>query len=329
MQAHEAVRVALGQGPLPEESWHRVVFAHFHDAIPGSSIGDVYAEMNHELAAIGDREFAAAVRELARKGGERMVFNPLPYARVVTVEDDAGGTQVRLPALASAAVRSRDSVVLPLLEASPTTLRHDRLTARFSDQGQLVELSVDDQSLRLDGEPRFVLSPDDPVAFDAWDIDHHAARSGTRVADQLNLQVLEQSAVRAVLESAPVSLGESSSIRVRYVLEAASLHLKIEARIDWQESHRLLRFVVPTGYRGRHARFGCPFGSIERPQLPGTEADEAMWEVPGSRWAAVQDDDGRDGLAILAESKLGYAARDGVLSLSLLRARSGPTPART
>ena len=183
---------------------------------------------------------------------------------------------------------------------------------------------MDDQPLRLDGEPRFVLSPDDPVAFDAWDIDHHAARSGKRVADELKLHVVRQSEVRAILESEPVAIGESSSLQVRYVLDAGSLHLKIEAQIDWQESHRLLRYVVPTAYRGRHARFGCPFGSIERPQLPGTESDEAMWEVPGSRWAAVQDDGGSEGLAILAESKLGYAARDGVLSLSLLRAPKWP-----
>jgi NitT/TauT family transport system permease protein len=31
------------------------------------------------------------------------------------------------------------------------------------------------------------------------------------------------------------------------------------------------------------ARFGMPFGSIERPQQPGVAADEARWEVAGSR----------------------------------------------
>jgi alpha-mannosidase len=72
------------------------------------------------------------------------------------------------------------------------------------------------------------------------------------------------------------------------------------------------------------ARFGCPFGSIERPQLSGIEADEAMWEVPGSRWAAIQRDGGEAGLAICAESKLGYAARDGSLSITLLRSPKNP-----
>jgi alpha-mannosidase len=72
--------------------------------------------------------------------------------------------------------------------------------------------------------------------------------------------------------------------------------LKLEATVYWQESHQLLKYVVPTHYRGRNARFGCPFGPIERPQLAGIEATEAMWEVPAARWAAVQLDGGTDGL---------------------------------
>ena len=64
LQAHEAVRVALRSGPLPDTSWLRVAFAHFHDAIPGSSIREVYQDMNPELAAVGDREFSQAHAEL-------------------------------------------------------------------------------------------------------------------------------------------------------------------------------------------------------------------------------------------------------------------------
>ena len=49
-----------------------------------------------------------------------------------------------------------------------------------------------------------------------------------------------------------------------------------------------------------------------------------MWEVPASRWGAVPLDHGGDGLAIITESKLGFAARDGILALSLLRAPTWP-----
>ncbi|HUG13458.1 MAG TPA: glycoside hydrolase family 38 C-terminal domain-containing protein, partial [Thermomicrobiales bacterium] len=55
------------------------------------------------------------------------------------------------------------------------------------------------------------------------------------------------------------------------------------------------------------------------------EADEARWEVAGSRWAAVTGDDDA-GLALLAEAKYGFSCRDGDLAVSLLRAPTSPDP---
>jgi alpha-mannosidase len=328
LQMHEAERVVCGMGPLPDSAWLRLLFAHFHDAIPGSSIKEVYAEMNPELESIGDRAYTDAleiiVKEPDASADQTVAFNALPYERVVTVHHNNESMQLHLPALGSTKIDSHSDVIHPVIEASKTLLRHDRLTARFDSNGQISELLIDKRPVEIEGMPCFVLSPDDPVAFDAWDIDQHAAKVGTWVAGNLNLQLVEHSPVRAVLESAPVPIGDFSELRLRYVLDAGCTHLKVEPTVDWQESHKLLRYVVPTRYLGRNARFGCPFGAIERPQLAGTEADEAMWEVPGSRWAAVQYDGGIDGLAIISESKLGYAARDGFLSLSLLRSPKWP-----
>lgn len=326
LQMHEAVRVSQGQGPLADEAWLRVAFAHFHDAIPGSSIREVYAEMNPELAAIGDREYASALDELTRNrpGDEPAAFNALPYQRTTIVQLEDELFQVELPAIGSAPLKPDSEVADPVLQATPQVLSHSRLEARFNRHGQLTELTIDGKPLLLDGSPSFLLCIDDPAAFDAWDIDHPAVRLGSPVGGELQLKVVEHSLARAVLESQPVSIGQASELQVRYILEAGCTHLKLEAVVNWQESHQLLKYVVPTHYRGHNARFGCPFGAIERPQLAGTEATEAMWEVPASRWAAVQFDGGTDGLAILAESKLGYAARDGVLSLSLLRSTKWP-----
>ena len=131
--------------------------------------------------------------------------------------------------------------------------------------------------------------------------------------------------MRAVLRGRS-RLGEASALVVDYVLERGCPYLRVELDVDWREEHRLLKYHVPTAYRGRHARFGCPVGSILRPQLPGDFADEAMWEVPGSRWAAVMDEAGEAGLALVTEAKYGFSCRDGDLGLSLLRAPKDPDP---
>ena len=125
--------------------------------------------------------------------------------------------------------------------------------------------------------------------------------------------------------TASTRFGRASTLTLRWTLIAGERHLRATAEIDWREDRRLLRFQVPTRWRGRMARFGCPFGAIDRPQQPGDERAEAMWEVPGSRWAAVLDDAGA-GLAVLTEASYGFSARDGVLGLSLLRAAVDPDP---
>ena len=44
LQIREAAHAVTGRGPVPVESWRRMVFAQFHDYIPGSSVASVYRE---------------------------------------------------------------------------------------------------------------------------------------------------------------------------------------------------------------------------------------------------------------------------------------------
>jgi len=347
LQEHEAVRVVRGGKPIAAQSWQRVAFAQFHDAIPGSSIGLVYEQMNPELDAIASEHRVAATAELTGKADGHLVFNPLPVPRSVVVElpaarswRDADGAAlpvqsvgegrrkrslvaVDLPALGSRRLLPGNvAAVVEGMHATPRRLDNGRVAADFDAAGRLVRLSVDGAPLALSGPARFVLYHDRPANFDAWDIDHYVLKGGVAVAEPLELTVVESGPVRAVLRGS-AAIGAASRMTVDWILEAGSRFLKVEAAVDWREDHQLLKFHVPTAYRGRCARFGAPFGSIERPQLPGIQSDEAMWEVPGSRWAAVSDDDG-GGLALCSEAKYGFSCRDGDLGLSLLRSPKDP-----
>jgi alpha-mannosidase len=334
LQTHEAVRAALGGAPLDEQPWRRVSFLQFHDALPGSSIRAVYDQAGPELQAIGDHALAAATAELAAAaapGGGTVVFNPLPVPRREVVElpraaipplapaQDAGCDRalvlLDLPALGTA---RPDAALAPAqpVAASAGLLDNGRLRAVFDQAGRLTALSIDGRPQRLEGSAGLALYEDVPGSFDAWEIDQAAGRLGQRLATQAPLTVASAGPLRGVLRGH--LLVGSSPATIEYRLDAEARHLRVRLRIDWREEHRLLRFHLPTGHRGRFARFGAPFGSTLRPQLPGLQADEAMWEVPGSRWAAVTDDDGT-GLALLAAARYGFSCRDGDLALSLLR----------
>jgi alpha-mannosidase len=115
------------------------------------------------------------------------------------------------------------------------------------------------------------------------------------------------------------SLGKKSSVAVRYRLDAFQPVLHLEYEIDWHEEMTLLKVMFPTGYTGRAARFGAPFGSVQRGQLAGPSRDEAMFESAGSRWAIVGDDGDAEGLGVITEAKYGFSCRDGELGVSLVR----------
>jgi alpha-mannosidase len=356
LQEHEAVRVARRGAPLPDEAWLRLAFAQFHDALPGSSIGLVYAQLGSELRQLAGKASAAARAELAATGGSPgfLAFNPLPMARRTVVELPGAiaalqtpdglalpvqtvgtGRQRRtlaivdLPALGAERLlpqsRATASGLVPaMVEAGARVLDNGCVRAVFDHAGRLASLAIDGQDLLLTAPAGLALYHDVPANFDAWDIDHDALRRPVSGHPTMRLALAESGAVRAVLRGS-ARLGTASQVEISWIVEAGSPWLQVELAIDWREDHKLLKFHCPTSFQGRSARFGAPFGSVARPQQPGDARDEAMWEVPGSRWAAVTDDDGT-GLAMVTEAKYGFSCRDGDLGLSLLRAPTDPDP---
>ena len=198
------------------------------------------------------------------------------------------------------------------------------MQARFDAGGRLAALKVDGVAVELAAPVDFFLYPDHPHNYDAWDIDHATVALGRPALADAMVEAAEHGPVRASLRVGG-RIGVDSKTTVTWSLEAGCRWLRATVDVDWREEKSLLKAHVPSGYRGRHARFGTPFGSVQRPQQPSGPSEEAMWEVPGSRWAAVVDDDG-EGLAVVSEASWGFGCRDGELTLSLVRHATNPDP---
>ncbi len=315
LQAHEAVRCATGGGPLDVQPWKRVVFAQFHDYIPGSSIHEVYAEALPELDGIAGSALASASAELSGKPKARSLFNPLPHPRI---HIDARQGAVQLPPLAGARIADLESVPADPLKASESSLANARVSAKFDACGRIASLTVDGVPIPFTGPANeMLLFPDFPHMFEAWEIDRQVLSLG-RTDSRKAVVSFDAGPARAFVEFQR-PLGERSHVTIRYSLSAGSHALLIEYDLDWQEENMLLKASFPTAFMGRDARFGAPFGSVKRPQLGGTTAAEAMWEVPASRWAVVSDDSESEGFFVVTESKFGFSCRDGALAPSLVR----------
>lgn len=315
LQLHEAARCATGGGPLDPEPWRRIVFAQFHDYIPGSSIHEVYAEGRAEHAALADAALTQARAELSAKKGEEALFNPLPHPRACWHDD----RQLVLPPLAGAPVRELQSREIAPVKATASSLSSDRVQATFDSRGRIKMLRVDGVSTPLAGPANeFWIYSDHPHRFEAWDIDRQAFSCGRADSRPAEATVFSRGPGRAGIAFAR-PLGKKSEVVIRYTLEAGQPVLGIEYDVDWREEEALLKAVFPTEFVGRDARFGAPFGSVRRSQVGGTLSAEAIWEAPMSRWCAVTDDAESDGFFVVTESKYGATCRDGALGVSLLR----------
>ncbi|MCK4515432.1 MAG: alpha-mannosidase [Spirochaetaceae bacterium] len=341
LQLREAARVVAGLGPLSVSDWRRVLFAQFHDALPGSSIGQVYEELQDDLVGFAretrqhtDRELLSAIA-LPADGPPpappvSWVFNPIPLNRLIVTDTSATGQGDQIPGVALCLglgffpLLAIDDDQAHFPEGSANVLDNGIIRAEFDDRGMLAGLVLRGRSLAV-RNTGFVLCRDYPSHYDAWEIDYATPGLSEPVLSSLTMTLTDRAPERVILEGS-ATFGNGSSAVLRYILPFGSEHLFVELEVDWAEEHRLLQFVADTAYTGRDAIYGEPFGSVRRRQVPGLPADDAKWEVPGQRWAAVVNDTLSDGLALITEAKYGFSSRDGELRLSLLKAPVDPDP---
>jgi len=313
LQTLEAAHVAGRRGPIDEQLWRRLSVAQFHDHIPGSSIWEVYAEAIPELHQLVTEATQLTSTALPHGTGHGW-FNPLPIPR--TWIDGTECLELAPLSGAPLAALARRPVAAP--KAAEHALSSERVQAIFTDEGGLASLAIDGQACALTGAGHALSAyPDHPAKFEAWDIDRAALSSGipaTRLAQS-------KASVEGLTASTTFTyrLAARSTVAVRYSVTAGEPVLRIEYDIDWQDPEMLLKGVISTGYTGREARFGAPFGSTLRGQTPGYSREEAQWEVPASRWMIVMDDSQSEGIAVITEAKYGFSVREGVAAVSLLR----------
>lgn len=313
LQTWEAAHALLGKGAIDIQPWKRLIFAQFHDYIPGSSIPRVYAETIPELKAIADDALTTTSKTLGETG-EKCIFNALPVKTTAKVGDEL----VELPALSG--IKLTDAKRLDgRVFADDCKLRSERVSATFNKRGEITELIIDGKAIAIAKPLGQVWSFNDiPNIYDAWELERHTFSTGTLLLTDADIKYIGDESPTASI-SFTRSFAKASTITVRYVLEADSPILRVETDINLQDKQTLVKLAFPTDYQGKNAIFGAPFGATLRPQHPGPIATEAMFEVPGSRWAVVCDDSQRDGLMVMTESRYGFGCLSGMMHVSLVR----------
>jgi alpha-mannosidase len=303
---HDAELIAVARGDTYprdelERLWQLLLLQQFHDILPGSSIGAVYDDARRDLAEleagistlIGDGDAPVNTTCFSRREGE---WEAAPFAVAHPVEPD---DEVRVDGL---------------------VLENRHLRVELSPDGTVTSIfdkNAGRETLAAPGN-RLELYDDDPVAFDAWDIDPYTLSTRRDAVPAESCNVVGTRAI--AFERA---IGDAS--RMRQVVRLNARRLEFHTTVEWHESHTLLKVCFPLAVRAPSATYETPFGYAERPTHYSTSFDRARFEVPGHRWADLSEHG--FGAALLTDSKYGYSCFGGELRVSLLRAPKSPDPA--
>ncbi|MCX4362971.1 MAG: glycosyl hydrolase-related protein [Clostridia bacterium] len=308
-----------------EEIWKEVLLYQFHDIIPGSSIRRVYEEsvaryekMQSDVNSMID----GLLDKLSVKGAFGVV-NPTSFDRneYVKVADDWYKCDVK--AYSSALLTRLSSEDKDGLSRGKDFIQNDKVKVHFAKDGSIDSFVDLTNGKELCGEflNRFAVYPDPKSYYDAWDIDINYP--------QKRRSTLKLEKHLSYIDGASVVMENVYTYRDSTVIQSARLtkgdkSLVFDTAVDWRESHKMLRAEFkPTVYSDT-VNCDIQFGNVDRSTLEDTPVRKAQFEICAHKFINVDDKD--YGVAILNDCKYGHRAKNGLLSLNLLRSPKYPDP---
>jgi alpha-mannosidase len=319
----EALAVITGADSRAEleQHWKDVLLNQFHDIIPGSSIARVNREALEDYRRIeGALEgYAGELAAQLPQGEGLTALNLTSFPRREHVKVGQQWYEAEVGPYSAAPLKPPGGH--PELAFTADTLGNGVLTLRFGTTGEIVScLDAAGAEHAADGLNRLTLHKDPYVwPFNAWDIAvDYMKRPPRTLRVTSSRSYLDGSSVvrEQVYRAAKVTVVQ------RVILEAGSDVVRFDTEVDWHEKHRMLRAEFRPEHYGPTVQCEIQFGHISRVTTENDSVEKAQFEVCAHKWIATEDAGG--GFALLNDSKYGHRAKNGLLSINLLRSPTYP-----
>lgn len=328
--------------------WKDVLFTHFHDVLPGTSISEVYGAAEKKYADILGRtnEISTLIAEtFTEKNKDTItVFNPLSWEREVIIMlpdgytsihdldqnnigtqniNEATYTKVQLPSCGfKSFILGKQTSLKNESKVREYVLENAFLCAEFNNRGELISIIDKENQLEFIQSPSniFRMYKDMPIFFDAWDIEPYYENLEVSLAEDVAVTCGYSGTLMSCLEiSRKIN---KSEIKQTVVLRTDSRNLEFRTEVDWKETHKLLKVDFNTNIHTDVMLSEIQFGYIKRPTHKNRQADADRFEVCQHKWSALAE--GKRGFAILNDCKYGISADEGKMSLTLLKSPEEP-----
>jgi alpha-mannosidase len=320
----EALAAITGDDCRPklEQHWRDVLLHQFHDILPGSAIERVNREARATYARIEtalDAYIAELTDRLPTGSAGLGALNLTSFARREDIKVEDRWYRADVAPYSAAQLQPAEEAAE--LGHSADTMTNGILTLRFGRSGEIVSC-IDNDGVEHSGSGlnRLVLYRDPyQFPFDAWDIKETYAETTPRTLTMSHVETTIDgpTIVRRQQHRSPrVTIDQS------IILEAGSDVVRFDTHVEWHAKHKMLRAQFHPAHFGETALSEIQFGHIARVTTENDSVEKAQFETCAHKWIATQDD--RGGFALLNDSKYGHRAKNGLISLNLLRAPTFP-----
>ena len=334
-----------------DRMWKTVLCNQFHDIIPGSSVRQVYTvteEQHAEILATCEKLIAEAGKILSKQDDSKLtLLNTLGCSadQIIALPDSWNGFEVTdadgnsletqydgkqtfcrvLIPPASGIIIKRGKKCEAVTEKAVDDLVLENELIRYEFDRNAVLVSAYDKELKKElvsgGANRLAVYVDQPINWDAWDIDHTYMNTPALPAKGISAVKSSSGNLRQAL-SFKLAVGKRSVLEQEIVLTRYSKQLDFITKADWHEEHRMLRTAFQSTINSTEAVCDIQYGYVRRPTHTNTSWDFARFEVAAQKYADISDC--CCGFALLNDCKYGYHLASDTLDLNLLRSPKHP-----
>lgn len=336
-------------------AWQLVCLNQFHDILPGSSIGQVYADSQAQYSAVMATAQAVSGQAAAALNGANdgiSLINPTGFNRsdlvfwpgklpaglqfirdgkVIAQQASADGTWLaagKVSAYSHIALQTEEGQA-PEFSGEPAradgnVLENAFLRVEFNGAGDIKRIydKVQGREVLPQGAiaDQFQAFEDRPIYWDAWDLDkaYDDKQWGSDPAEEI--RVVETGPLHAAIEIKRRIL--HSDYVQRISLAYNSPRLDFTTTIQWREKHILLKTAFPVEVLAEQATYEIQWGNVQRPTHENTSWDWARFESCAHKWVDLSEGD--YGVSLLNDCKFGHDIHGKVMRLSLLRSPTEP-----
>ena len=311
--------------PELESIWKEVLLYQFHDIIPGSSIKRVYDESVARYKIMYEK-VNSYIDELLKKlspSADLGIVNPIDFERDEFVKFKDDWYRAKVGAYSSSLLEKVKEDDLQGLTFGKDFIQNDKVKVVFAKDGSINSLEDLSNGRQLCGDylNKLTVYSDPKSYYNAWDIniDYPKMRKWHFKLDASKAYI---DGARVIMEN--IYSFKDSSIIQKVVLNIGDGAVFFDTQVDWRESHKMLRADFRPSVYSDTVNCDIQFGNVDRSTLEDTSVRKAQFEICAHKFVNV--DDGDYGVALLNNCKYGYRAKDGLLSLNLLRSPKSPDP---